>query len=334
MSDQLLALISLIALALSAFYSGCETAFIAADRIRLRHFSSRGDRRAKMVLRYINRPGHFLSTVLVGTNVANIGCVATFTALTVRHFGDAGVSLATAILVPVILIFGEIIPKGVFLYYADRASITSAYPLKVISLVFYPAVKSFSAATDFLLNTLRMERRRKQVVMTREELLFHLADSEEAGLIEKETRALASRAVWLQKLRARDVMVPLESVVMVPEGLELNAYRSIFAREGYSRLPVYRGTRENVTGVLSFHNVMDVLARGSEDLHPNEPYFIPLDIPIVEVLFKMKDHGCHMAMIQDRSKQVVGMTTLEDIIARLVGRLQMNSTEGRATRDQ
>ncbi|NIO00841.1 MAG: DUF21 domain-containing protein [Candidatus Latescibacteria bacterium] len=322
MSDQALGIIALAALALSAFFSGCETALISADRIRLRHLAVSGNPGAKLALSYIHDPGHFLSAVLVGTNLGNIGCAASFTALAVHQFGDAGVTVATVVLVPMILIFGEILPKGIFLYYADKAAIISVFPLRVLSFVLYPVIMLFSVFTDAVMNLLRARTRKKQMSMTMEELLFHLEHSEEAGLIERETKTLASRALRLRKLKARDVMVPLESVVMIPQSIEINDYMEALAREDYSRLPVYQGQRENIVGILSIHNALKVATRRAGRLHLEVPYFIPLDFPIAEVLFKMKDQGCHMAIIRDESGRIVGMTTLEDIIERLVGEIE------------
>ena len=322
MSDQALILISLAALAVSAFYSGCETALIAADRIRLRHLAGRGNKGAKLAMAYIKNPEYFLSTVLVGTNLANIGCTASFTALAVRHWGDNGITIATIILVPVILLFGEILPKGIFLYYADNASITAAYPLKALSLVLYPIIRFFSRFTDVMMNLFNVKaHKKKKIGMTMQEMLFHLEDSEEAGLIEKETKTLVTRALRLRKLSAGDVMIPLENVVMAPYGLGLDEYKDIMAKEGYTRIPVHRGNRHDIVGILTSHNFARALMSRSDKPSLEEPYFITLDIPIAEVLFKMKDQGCHMAFIQDASGTVLGMTTLEDIIERLVGEI-------------
>jgi CBS domain containing-hemolysin-like protein len=322
MSDQGLILISLAALVLSAFYSGCETAFIAADRIRLRHLAGRGNKGAAQALAYIGKPELFLSTVLVGTNLANVLCTASFTALAVRHWGDGGVTVATIILVPMILLFGEILPKGVFLYYADNASIASAYPLKVLSLVLYPVIRFFSRFTDLMMNFFQVKaHKKKKFGMTMQEVLFHLEDSEGAGLIEKETRTLVSRALRLRKLSAQAVMKPLDQVIMAPHGLRFDEYKDIMAAEGYTRIPVHRGQRWEIMGVLTSHNFARALMSRTGQLTMEEPYFIPLDIPIAEVLFKMKDQGCHMAFVRDSSGTVLGMTTLEDIIERLVGEI-------------
>jgi CBS domain containing-hemolysin-like protein len=321
MSAQALVLMSLSALILSAFFSGCESALIAADRIRLRHAAGRGSQRAKLTLRFIQNPGYFLSVVLVGTNLANVGCTVSFTAWMVRVFGDSGVTVATAILVPVILIIGEILPKGIFLYYADKAAVISIIPLRVFSIVLYPVIHFFSAFADYVMRIFQVKKKKKQFGMTMEELLFHLEGSEGAGLIESDTMTLASRALRLRRMRAEDVMMPLGEVVMVEADLGIDAYKTALAREGYSRLPVYKDKREHVVGILSIQNVLKFASQRAKRLEFEMPYIIPLDNPIAEVLFEMKDKGCHMAMIHDKSGTLVGMATLEDIIERIVGEI-------------
>ena len=168
MSIELMGAISVVAFVLAAFFAGSETAVIASDRVRMRHQARKGDRRARLVLNYINQPEYFLSIVLVGTNLGMIGCTSTFTAILIQYFGDSGATIATAILVPTLLIFQEIIPKGVFLYYADRASIQSIYPLKFFAVVLFPIIKSFSALTNFITRLFGIKKMDRKVRMTME----------------------------------------------------------------------------------------------------------------------------------------------------------------------
>ncbi|MFH1755068.1 MAG: hemolysin family protein [Candidatus Latescibacterota bacterium] len=321
MSDQILVLMSLSALILSAFFSGCESAFLSASRIRLRHAAGRGSQRAKRTLEYIHHPEYFLSVVLVGTNLANIGCTVSFTTLVIRHYGDSGVTLATVVLVPVILMFGEILPKGIFLYYADKASVLSIYPLRIFSAILYPMIKFFTAFANFVMKVFHVKKKKKRFGMTMEELLFHLEGSEEAGLIASDTKTFASQALKLHRMRAKDVMMPLDDVVMVGADLAIDSYKAVLAKTEYSRLPVYKGKREHVVGILSIHNVLKFVSQRTKRLVFEPSYVISLDHPIAEVLLEMKDKGCHMAMVQDDSAHIVGMATMEDIIERIVGEI-------------
>lgn len=318
MSDLTLWIIACVAFAFGAFYSGSETAFIAANRIRLQHLAGNGNRRAMLVLRFLDEPEYLLSAVLVGTNLAVIGCTATFTAIATRHFGDSGATVATLILVPLFLLFNEIIPKGLFLYYANRAALGSVHFLRVLTMILYPVVKTLSTATDLLTRMLPTKASSRQLNVTMEELLFHLGDSRDAGLISAETTVLAERAVELKELKARDVMVPLEDVVMIDYNASFDTYVRTFIDAGFSRMPIYDGNRGNVVGVLSVHELMKWRDRTGIRQNLKPPYSISPDTPIVDVFFRMKEHGRHMAMIHD-DNEVIGMTTMEDILERFVG---------------
>ena len=320
MSIGALALLSAIAFVLASFFAGSETAIIASDRIRLRHLADKGDRRAKLVLKYIGSPEYFLSIVLVGTNLGVIGCTSTFTAIMIRSFGDSGATYATIILVPVLMVFQEILPKGVFLYYANRLAILSILPLRVFAVVFYPVIKVFAGSTNALIRLFGFRQMDRKVTMTMEELLFHLESSTRAGAIGPNTMELASRAFEIVDFTAKDVMLPLEDVVMVENGLGNDAYRQIFARERFSRMPVYEGNRWNVVGFLSIHNLLKASYSREEELVVEPLYVVEATTPVVEMMVRMKSQGCHMAMVRgSRGKRMVGMTTLEDILERLVG---------------
>ena len=319
MSESLLWAITIVTFALGAFYSGSETALIACDRIRIRHLAGKGNKRARLVLNLLDDPEYFLSAVLVGTNLAVIGCTATFTAICFRHFGARGNEVATLILVPVFLVFNEIIPKSLFLYYANRAALGTVYFLRALSAVFYPVIKLFSMSADLLTRLLPGESSGYKLRLTMEEFLIHFGDSGEAGLIAPETTVLAGRALELKDLKASDVVVPLDRVVMVDGNSSLEDYTRVFREAGYSRLPVYRGSRENVVGILSVHELMrsNSAEKIRERLH--KPYTMSLNTPIVEVLFRMKNKGRHMGMVTDETGVIVGMTTLEDILEKFVG---------------
>lgn len=319
MSVVTLGILSLAAFLLAAFFSAAETAIIAADRVRMRHLAARRDKRAADVLGYHADPSHFVTLVQIGQNLGVTGCTTTFTAILVTYFGDKGAGLATAILVPALLIFEEIIPKGLFLYYADRAALFSVYPLRFFGVLLYPVVKSFSLVSTGLMKLLPAKTDDARVQMTAEELLFHLKDSREAGLIPKDTLTLASRAFEFLGLTAKDVMIPVENVVMAASGLDIDEYERIFFETRFTRLPVYRRSRDDFAGVLSVRSLLE--ARGPQGGRPllEEPYEVGIDTPVSEILVHMRNQGGHMAMVRSEDGAIVGMTTLEDVLERLVG---------------
>jgi putative hemolysin len=318
-SDTGLIVVAVVAFILGAFYSGSETAFISADRLRLRHLAASGDQRARHVLGFLDRPRYFLSAVLVGTNLAIIGCTTAFTMVVTRHYGDSGATIATLILVPLTLVLNEIIPKGLFLYYSTRAALASVGALRVLTWCMYPIVHTFSFLSELFTRFLPINPSSRLLNVSMEELLFHIGDSRGAGLIAPETTKLIDRAIELKELSLRDVMTPLAAVVMLDGDIPFDKQREVIAREGFSRYPVFRGERSNVVGVVSVHEFvtsrnLDALRR---DLRP--PYAVDEDAVLSDVLLQMREGGRHMALIRDADGVCVGMTTLDDILKRLVG---------------
>ncbi len=319
MSDVDLILIALTAFVFGVFYSGSETAFIAADRLRLRHLAATGNRRARQVLDLLENPRFLLSSVLVGNNLAVIGCTSALTALATRHFGNNGPTVATLFLVPVWLIFNEIIPKGLFLYYATRAALTVVDILRVLTWVLYPIVRTFSLLSDAFTRFLPITPTSRLLNVSMEELFFHIGDSRGAGLIAPETTTLIDRAIEMKALSMRDVMTPIEAVVMLDGDAPVESQREVIARERFSRYPVFRGSRGNVVGVVSVHEF--VTARSLDELVQGirPPYTVPEDARLSDVLVQMREGGRHMAMIRRADGVCIGMTTLDDILKRLVG---------------
>ncbi len=320
MSVEVLAVISIVAFLLTGFFAGAETALIAADRVKIRHLAARGSKPAAAVLDLVGNPGYFLSLVLIGTNLAEIGCASTFTAIVVSYLGDSGATVATAILVPAILMFGEIIPKGLFLYYSDRAAILSIYPLKLLGVVLFPVVRLFYGASNLLVRIMGVSSVDQRTQLTGGELLFHLKESRDAGAIPKDTLTLASRAFEFLELKAGDVMIPIRNVVMAEDGKDIDEYERVFFETRFTphpRVPRVEGRRGGdprrpgiARSARPSRGIADVL---------EEPYEVSVDTPVSEILVRMRQQGCHMAMVRGREGGLVGMTTLEDVVERLVG---------------
>jgi putative hemolysin len=287
--------------------------------VRIRHLAARKNKRAAELLEFIADPSYFLSLVLVGTNLGIIGCTSAFTAILVSRLGDSGAAAATVILVPALLIFAEIIPKGVCLYYAERSALVSVYLLKFFGVLLFPVVQSFTLFSNGLVRLLRAKRAGPRVQMTAEELLFHLKDSREAGLIPKDTLTMASRAHEFLDLTVKDVMIPIGDVVMVETGLDIEEYEKIFFETRFSRLPVYRRSNDDFVGVLSIRSLLET--RGPQGSRPvlEHPYVVGIETPVSEILVHMRNEGGHMAMVRDNEGTIVGMATLEDVLERLVG---------------
>ncbi len=319
MSDALLLGVAAFAFAVGVVASGCETAFFAADRLRLRHLAANGSTRAAHALDLSSNPERFLSTLLVAYNLAEVGCTAVCTALATRWFGDSATTVVTLVLVPVWLVFNQIIPKGLFLYYATNAAVVFADAVRFASSALYPLAKPLSLLTDALTRFLPADPSARLLNVSTEELLFHIGDSRSAGLIAPETTVLIDRAIELKQLSVRDVVRPMAQVVMLDFDAPVESYADVIAREGFSRYPVYRGDRDHIVGILSVHEYVTSTDREAMRNALRSVYAVAPSAALSDVLVQMREVGRHMALVRESDGEVVGITTLDDILRRLVG---------------
>ena len=147
MSDFALIVTALLMFGLGVIASGCETAFFAADRIRLRHLATTGSKRARRALDMTHDPERVLATLLAVYNVAEVGCSAVCTVLATRWFGESAITVVTVGLVPVWLVFNQIIPKALFLSYATSATVMFSDSIRVSSMILMPLVRRFGVVT-------------------------------------------------------------------------------------------------------------------------------------------------------------------------------------------
>lgn len=319
MSDLFLLAVAVVAFAVGVLASGCETAFFAADRLRLRHLAATGSKRAAHALDLSSNPQRFLSTLLVSYSFAEVGCTAVCTAIATHWFGDSAATVVTLVLVPVWLVFNQIIPKSLFLYYATPAAVLFADAVRAGSSLLYPLAKPLSLLSDALTRLLPADPSARLLNVSTEELLFHIGDSKSAGLIAPETTALIDRAIELQQLAVRDVVRRIETVVMLDVDAPVESYAEVIAREGFSRYPVYRGDRGHIIGILSVHEYVTSTDREALRAALRPPYVVSASASLSDVLVQMREGGRHMAVVRETNGEVAGITTLDDILRRLVG---------------
>jgi CBS domain containing-hemolysin-like protein len=305
--------------ALGIIASGCETAFFAADRIKLRHVAATGSHRAQRALELFADPERVLTTLLAIYTLAEVGCSAVCTALAARWFGASATTVVTAVLVPVWLVFNQIIPKALFLSYATSAIVVFGDAVRAASGLLMPLVRPTARFTEMLTEKLPGGEARDEHRVSMEELLVHIGDSRSAGLLAPETTTFIERAIALKSLSVRDVTTPLAQITMLDADAPVDSYAALIAREGFSRYPVYRGQRSNVIGILSAHEFVTSTSRDTLRETLREPYFVAENARISDILGHMREVGRHMVMVRDSAGNVVGMTTLDDLLKRLVG---------------
>ena len=310
-----------ICVILSAYFSATETAFASLNHIRVKNMAEKGDRRAILVMKLLDRYDSVLSTILVGNNVVNIGATSLATVFFVRMLGeDAGSGIATLVTTLVLLIFGEISPKSMASEFPEQVAMLAAPLLSCIVVVLTPVNFLFGLWKKFLAKLIKGEEDR---AITDEELLTIVDEAETGGGIGEEESDLIRNSIELRDQEAVDILTPRVDIVGVEYGTSNQEIADIFAQTGYSRLPVYREDMDHITGILyekDFYNKIFGSDRTIDSII-RPTVFITEHKKIDELLRELQKKKIHLAVVVDEYGGTVGIVSMEDILEELVGEI-------------
>ncbi len=317
-----LILVIVLLLLLEGFLSGSEIAMVAADRKKLSRFAHAGSRWDRLTFRILKEPSWFLSTTLVGSNLAEVANAALVTSMLMGLYGSRGDLYAFLILTPLILIFGEILPKTLFQQKADPWVRKIVPAIWVVSLPLYPFVWLMSKATQAVSRLLKQEGEVRPLV-TREELQLLLREEGGRSDINPLERDLIRRIFRFSTTRVKEAMIPLVDVVALEETSTVEEAIASVRQENYSRYPVYRDRVDNVVGILYSLDLLEA----EEEKRTIRPFvrpisFFPETKPVDELLLDMQRNQEAMAAVVDEYGGTVGIVTVEDILEEVVGEIE------------
>jgi len=314
-------IVGAVCVCLEAFFSGAEIALVSASRARLRQRAQSGDHGARIAEAFLAEPQILLATTLMGTNLATVTFSVTVAlALLGRETANSEV-LAIALVTPMTLILGELVPKTLFQRHADALAPRIIYPLRVVSIVLRPGVWVMGAFAGLMTRFLGVDRQRAFV--TRDELAI-LIESEAKGEtdITRDEREMISNVLELSDSEVEDVMVPLSEVTALPNDASVAEAILEVADKRHSRIPVYEDRIDNIVGIL---HVFDLLQSKNRDRLIAElarpATYVPENQPAAELLLDLQGSGSHMAVVVDEYGGAVGVVTVEDILEEVVGEI-------------
>ncbi|MDR2158855.1 MAG: hemolysin family protein [Treponema sp.] len=309
-----------VLLVFSAFFSASETAFSSLNRIRLKHLAAGNSRRAKLALKLLEGYDKLLSTVLIGNNIVNIASSAIGTVIFVGFFGNAGVSLATLVMTVLVLFFGEISPKTLAKEFPEKIAMAFAPALSVLVLIFSPANRLVSRWKRCII---RIFPARGGHSVTEDELLTFVEEVREEGGINRQEEEMIRQVIEFDDITAGEIYTPRVDVAAIPEDAGTEAIDGKFFETGYSRLPVYRDSIDNITGVMllkDFHH--EVIRRGKCPAGIVKPVvYITKSMKVSRLLRTLQEKKSHLAVLVDEFGGTMGIVTIEDIVEELVGEI-------------
>lgn len=312
-----------ILVVLSAFFSGVESAFLSLNRVKVRRLVEKKIPKAGVIKKLKDDPHTLITTILIGNNLVNISASALATALAIDYFGSQGVGIATGIMTLVILTFGEIIPKTYSVNNREKICLLSARPIRILSIVFYPLIKVLDAVTKTVSKLFPSQEQKSRI--SEEELKTIITMSEEEGSIDKNEKEMINNIFRFTDLEVGDIMVPRTEIVGIEDTKTVKDALKIMLESGFSRIPVYHKNMDNITRIVHIKDILDAVYKKKlstrVDKLGREPYFIPKQKMIDNLLEEFKSKKVHLAVVVNEYCGVEGIITIEDLLEEIVGEI-------------
>ena len=310
-----------ILVAFSAFFSASETAFSSLNQIRLKSRAEDGDKAAARVLAMSEQYDKLLSTILIGNNIVNIGAASIATVLFTKALGEErGATVSTIVLTIVVLVFGEVSPKSIAKEMPETIATAVSPFLNLLMTLFTPLTWLFSQWKKLLNHFIHSS---EEDTITEGELMTMVSEAENDGELTDRESQLIRSAIEFDDVEVEEILTPRVDVIAVEDDITLEELARTFAESGYSRLPVYHGTIDNIIGVV--HEKDFYLGRLKkettlEDLIKPTLYTTG-STQISQLLRTLREQHHHMAVVVDEYGGTEGIITLEDILEELVGEI-------------
>jgi putative hemolysin len=318
-------IILIISLILCATASAAETALTSVSRIKLRNLVEEGDKKALEIERLITQPNIFLSTILVVNSVAVIVASSMTTVLALRFIPDYGELIGTILISLVVLIFCEITPKTAAVQNPIRWARALVTPVRVAAWLLHPLVVTLSAITNSLVRLLGGQIKHRGPFVTEEELRLLVNVGEEEGVLEEGETDMIHSVFEFADTTVREVMIPRIDMVTLESDATVDEAVDVALQGGFSRIPVYEETIDNIIGVLFTKDMLKQLREDHNSLPIRElvrpAYFVPETKKLDDLLREIRQRT-HMAIVVDEYGSVAGLVTIEDLVEEIVGDIQ------------
>ena len=305
----------------SAFFSASETAFSSLNQIRLKSRAEDGDSSAARVLAMAEQYDKLLSTILIGNNIVNIAAASIGTILFTQMLGaERGATMSTIVLTIIVLIFGEVTPKSLAKEMPEKVATAVSPFLVLLMALMTPLTWLFTQWKKLLGHFVHSG---EADTITEGELMTMVSEAENDGELTDRESELIRSAIEFDDVEVEEILTPRVDVVAVEDDIPLEELAQTFAESGYSRLPVYHGTIDNIIGVVhekDFYIARLKKATKIDDLVVPTLYTTG-STQISQLLRTLREQHHHLAVVVDEYGGTEGIITLEDILEELVGEI-------------
>lgn len=340
MSFYLILMIIVLCLILEALYSGGEVALFSSDINKIKYYARNGSSAAKQAVKLKEHPEWFISTALIGTNLAIIVASTLTTGLLIDYFGaERGEQIAFLIMFPALFVI--IIVRSIFQHYAEFMSVKVAHFIRFSSFVFYPVAYLVAAVSRGAVN-ISFDQNVKQPspYITKEGLKYILGEKTEGSDILAKEKEMVNRVFDFSELTAGKIMVPISALTALPQTMRIDEAARVVAAKKYMRIPVYSDTVYNIVGILHYFDLLGMLLKQAQKPDAisggamvagcmrTDVFYVPETKKAGPLLMEMQQKQEHMAVVVDEYGGAVGIVTMEDIAEEIVGSIDEEYNKG------
>ncbi|MBT3312073.1 MAG: HlyC/CorC family transporter [Desulfobacterales bacterium] len=305
---------------LSAFFSATETAFMSLSDIRVQHLLEQKKRGMKLVKRLKDNNRRLVITILIGNNLVNIAASAIATSIAIEVFESNALGIAVGIMTVIILVFGEIIPKNIAILKNEALSITAAPVIRILQYTLLPVIIMLEWITRLV--SIPFEKT-NQPIITEAEIKSVVSLGEEVGEVEKDEKIMIHNIFRFSDLQVSEIMVDRTQIYCIDSHTLLNDVTTEITNKGFSRIPIYEETKDNIIGILYAKDILKSIFSGGEDTEVSKivrpAMFIPESMHIDDLLKEFQKKKIHIAMVADEHGGISGLITFEDLLEQIVG---------------
>ena len=324
---EIMLVIIVFCVIMSAYFSATETAFTTFNRIRMKNMAEKGNKTAELTLKLADNYDTLISTILIGNNIVNILASSLATLVFVGWivgggFGDESLAttLSTIVMTVIILTFAEIAPKTLAKQFPEKFAIFSAPIINVIYYLLYPISFIFRGLQKLLAIIFKADEDKG---MTEEELISIIEEVEDEGGLDEDESTLIKSAIEFNDVEVGDIFTPRIDIVAVSSDITKEGLAEVFAESGYSRIPVYEGDLDNIIGIVYYKDFFTEAYNTempiSEIMKP--VMYVTKSQKISDLMKELQEKQLHLAVVSDEYGSTAGIVTLEDMIEEIVGEI-------------
>jgi putative hemolysin len=316
----------------SAFFSSAETALLTVSRIKLAHRAKKKDRKALQLARILEKPEEFLSTILIGNNLANVAAAAIATYLFtqfIKSSQSAQLVGATIFTTLVLLTFGEVTPKSYGYRHAEKLSYLYILPIRFFKMLFFPLVKGLALLVNSIFNRSQKKSWAKKE-LSLEEIKHFLANETQLFKYNPETLNMLIEIIDISQKDIKAIMTPRTGIAALKESSGSRELKKLILEKKFSKFPIYKGNLDHISGIIDAHALLPVMLNEdfkSLDLKKiaAKPIFVSEYSSLNYILKEFKKQQLNLAVVLDEYGSTIGIITLSDILSGILGDIALDN---------